>query len=286
MLDLWGHLLESDTLQFGFKSEVSTTQCSWLVMEVVNYYQRKGTPVLATLLDCSKAFDKCLFDVLFQKLIDKGMPAIVVRVLIFVYEEQKGSIRLAGVNSLEFSITNGTRQDSVLSPVLFGLYSDDLLKQLRQAGVGCHVGGVWMGATGYADDLILLSPSRESMATMLRICQEYGQKNNLVFSTDPNPKKSKTKCMYFCGRSGNSQYPVELTLDGKPLPWVPVATHLGHELHQSGSMDHDIRVKRARFIGDSTEIRETFKFGDIDQVLSAVRLYWPLLWIHFMVLEQ
>ena len=89
VLDLWGHLLESDSLQFGFKSEVSTTQCSWLVMEVVNYYQRKGTPVLATLLDCSKAFDKCLFDVLFQKLIDKGVPAIVLRMLILVYEEQQ-----------------------------------------------------------------------------------------------------------------------------------------------------------------------------------------------------
>ena len=38
-------------------------------------------------------------------------------------------------------------------------------------------------------------------------------------------------------------------------------------------MDQDIRVKRARFIGDSTEIRETFKFAEVDQVLSAVRLY-------------
>ena len=79
ILEIWGHLLESDTLQFGFKSDVSTTQCSWMVMEVVGYYQRRGTPVISTLLDCSKAFDKCLFDVLFQKLLDKGVPAIVVR---------------------------------------------------------------------------------------------------------------------------------------------------------------------------------------------------------------
>ena len=35
---LWGDLLHSDSLQFGFKSGVSTTQCSWLVMEVVGYY--------------------------------------------------------------------------------------------------------------------------------------------------------------------------------------------------------------------------------------------------------
>ena len=65
-----------------------------MVSELVGYYQRKGTPVIATLLDFSKAFDKCSFDQLFQKLIDKGLPAVVVRVLTCVYEEQEGSCLL------------------------------------------------------------------------------------------------------------------------------------------------------------------------------------------------
>ena len=30
---LWGHLVISDSLQFGFKAHISTTQCSWLVTE-------------------------------------------------------------------------------------------------------------------------------------------------------------------------------------------------------------------------------------------------------------
>ena len=48
VLLLWGHLLTSDTLQFGFKPGYSTTQCSWLVIEVAKYYLRNGTPVIAT----------------------------------------------------------------------------------------------------------------------------------------------------------------------------------------------------------------------------------------------
>ena len=35
ILLVWGHLLVSDTLQFGFKEKTSTTQCTWLVSEVV-----------------------------------------------------------------------------------------------------------------------------------------------------------------------------------------------------------------------------------------------------------
>ena len=49
--------------------------------------------------------------------------------------------------------------------------------------------GIWMGAVGYADDLLLMAPSRCSMSKMLAICEDYAEKHNLIFSTDPNPKK-------------------------------------------------------------------------------------------------
>ena len=82
-----------------------------------------------------------MFDKLFSKLIRKGLPHIVVRVLIFSYEEQTGWVKLAGMRSESFRLTNGTRQGSVISPVLFSVYLDDLLKELRQLNLGCHIGG-------------------------------------------------------------------------------------------------------------------------------------------------
>ena len=35
VLLLWGHLLSSDSLQFGYKAKTSTVQCTWMVSEVV-----------------------------------------------------------------------------------------------------------------------------------------------------------------------------------------------------------------------------------------------------------
>ena len=133
-----------------------------------------------------------------------------------------------------------------------------------------------MGAAGYADDLALFAPSRETMKKMLKICEEYGLLHNLVFSTDDNPVKSKSKCLFICGKSDDNLprvLPAPLQLYGKDLPWVVTATHLGHELHQSGSMEHDCRVKRAMFINSSLEIREVFHFAMPSQVLEAVKLY-------------
>ena len=39
---LWGHLLSSDSLQFGYKAKTSTTHCTWLVNEVVQHMLRGG----------------------------------------------------------------------------------------------------------------------------------------------------------------------------------------------------------------------------------------------------
>ena len=199
ILLLLGDLLESDSLQFGFKSKVSTTQCSWFVTEVVSHYVRSGTPVITTLLDCSKAFDKCEFVPLFQKLLKRKVPTIVIRMLIFVYTEQEAWVKWGSVKSEKFRISNGTRQGSVLSPTLFAVYLDDLLVELRQHGLGCHIAGLWAGAVGFADDLLLMAPSRGAMAKMLQVCEVYAKKLNLVFSTDPNPSKSKSKAIYMTG---------------------------------------------------------------------------------------
>ena len=259
---LWGDKLSTDTLQFGFKSGTSTTECSWLVLEVASYFLRRGTPCIVTLLDCSKAFDTCQFSELFSKLYHKGLPVLVIRALIFVYEEQVAWVSWGKAKSQPFRIVNGTRQGSVLSPYFFGVYIDELLENLSRSGVGCHVGGKFLGAAGYADDIILLAPCRSAMAEMIKICEDFGAKNNRKFSTDNNPAKSKTKCILMCGpKMRHPVYPAPLLLYGKKLPWVSHATHLGHELNQDCTMHMD------------TDIREMFSFALPAQVLNAVGIY-------------
>ena len=273
ILLIWGSLLGTDSLQFGFKAETSTTQCSWLVQEVVGHYLRNGSHPIMTVLNCPKAFDTCRFSTLFSRLVDTGMPAVVVRAFMFMYQQQHAWIRWGKSVSSVFTISNGTRQGSMASPALWSVYLDLLIKELRQLGVGCHVGGLYMGAVVYADDVLLMAPTRGGMQMMLDKCEEYAAEHNIMFSTDPDPRKSKTKCIYVCGAKKNLSRPAPLTLLGRELPWVASATHLGHELHESGSMDYDTVVKRATFINQSVEIRETFHFASPIEIVSALKVY-------------
>ena len=58
-----------------------------------NYYTIYAY-IVVTVLDCTKAFDLCKFSILFRRMLDSGVPPIVVRCLMFMYQEQKGGVKL------------------------------------------------------------------------------------------------------------------------------------------------------------------------------------------------
>ena len=150
---------------------------------------------------------------------------------------------------------------------------DELLQELRRLGVGCHIGGMFMGATIYADDVILIAPCRSALQLMLKVCEDFALRNNLRYSSDPNPVKSKSKCIFMSGKSSTDSYPAPLVLNGQTLPWVKTAAHLGHQLSQECDMESDAKAKRMDFIEKSTDIREGFSFAHPVQVLTAVTTY-------------
>ena len=81
------------------------------------------------------------------------------------------------------SITRG--QGGVLSPYLFSVYIDDLIKELRQSqqsGHGIHAGTVFVGCILYADDIVLLSGNCYGLQKMMDICSDYGNRFGIRFN--------------------------------------------------------------------------------------------------------
>ena len=89
----------------------------------------------------------------------------------------------------------------------------------------------------------------------------------------PDPKKSKSKCIFVVGKRRGLRQPESLKLCGHHLPWVQSAVHLGHELHESGNMEHDAVVKRAKFVSKSVEVRTMFDWAAPRDVLAGFKTY-------------
>ena len=158
---------------------MSTSLCTGFVKCVITQYLSNESPVYGCFLELSKAFNLVDHNLLFRRLLDRSLPLPIVHLLMAWYREQNMRVRWNQTLSDSFSVTNGVRQGGVLSPILFTVYIDELLIQLKHLGVGCHWKHHFVGAVCYADDLALLAPSQAALRLMLRLCEQFADSHGL-----------------------------------------------------------------------------------------------------------
>ena len=111
----------------------------------------------------SKAFDIVKWSELFKTLLKRGIQPIFLRLLRYIYMNQLYTVKWGDKLSPHFDVSNGVRQGGVISGIFVVICIDDLLKLLRNSGLGCTIGRVFYGVVIYADDIFLLSCSRSGL---------------------------------------------------------------------------------------------------------------------------
>ena len=145
--------------------------CTWMVIETIDYFLRNNSEMFICTMNMTKAFDKVKHGILFQKLLKRHVPPIILRFLLHAYKIQVA--RWNGNYSAEFNITNGV--------LCFRPYST-----VFTLTISFWINGEFMGIFGYADDNVLLSPTFDGLQNMLNICEQYAKEHNLSFSTNEN----------------------------------------------------------------------------------------------------
>jgi len=235
-------------LQFGFKRKSSSNLCTFVLKETLAYYSKNNSTVFCTFIDATKAFDRVKYCKLFRLLIDRGLPACIIRLLFNVYTSNFLRIVWCDAVSEYFIATNGVKQGGVLSPVLFCIYLDNLLVKLSESGVGCFIGKTFVGVLAYADDIVLVTPSASAMRKLLGICDAYAAEFSITFNA------SKSKCMVISPTTRRSVQYCDFVLEGKPMEFVSSYVHLGHLLTDSLRDSSDILKRRSDFVGQVNNV--------------------------------
>ena len=105
------------------------------------------------------------------------------------YKGLSAVVRWNGQLGKAFSVGCGTRQGSILSPQLFNIFLDDLLKLLDKTKQGLLVGDDNYNAFAYADDVTIFSPTVPGLQVLIKTCVDYATKWKFKFGI------KKTKCM-------------------------------------------------------------------------------------------
>ena len=243
--------------QFGFRPKLGTEMCIFALKETVSLYISRDSPVFVAFLDASKAFDRVSHSKLFRKLCDSNVPVCVTRVLWYWYRHQQLNVKWGTAVSSYFSVSNGVRQGSVLSPLLFNIYMNELSQRLNCLPAYCVLGNAKINHLFYADDICLIVPSILGLRMILRECEKYGDEYDILFNS------SKSHCLYFTPSGSKITRYGDVFINGSMIRCAKSVMYLGHVISCNMSDEDDMtRQKRILYCRGNQLSRSFFNCSD------------------------
>ncbi len=77
--------LKTNIMQCAYKCSFTTSLCSFLVLEIIQYYRGRGSNVYASMLDDTKTFDKVKCSKLFDILIGRENSPLIIHFFLDMY---------------------------------------------------------------------------------------------------------------------------------------------------------------------------------------------------------
>lgn len=228
-LSLWSeqHHLRAEG-QFGFRSGRNCAQANFVLRALVDQSRYNHQKLFACFVDFKKAYDSVPRHLLWAKLQQRGVSGWVLEAVKALYGDVPMLVKSAAGFSGCFQSTIGVKQGCPLSPLLFGLYVDDLERELaarHTAGYGLDLPTLQMKPVHcllYADDVLLTSTSAAGLRQQALLLEEYSSKWGLTVNA------GKTKVVVFgMQRDVATEETVQLSIGGVPVEVVDTFTYLG-----------------------------------------------------------
>ena len=120
-------------------------------------------------IDYTKAFDCVDHNKLWKILKEMGIPDHLICLLRYLYAGQEATVRTGHGTTDWFQIGKGVRQGYILSPRLFNLYAEYIMRNagLEETQAGIKIAKRNVNNLRYADDTTLMAESKEELKSLL-----------------------------------------------------------------------------------------------------------------------
>lgn len=134
--------------QFGFVKNIGTNDALGLIANLILEKIDKKKPIAVTFLDLAKAFDTVDHKILIEKLKRYGIRGHAIKLLTSYLQNRKQRVKINGKVSKFNTVTTGVPQGTILGPLLFILYINDLLFLLPSNNIFSYADDTAVVATG------------------------------------------------------------------------------------------------------------------------------------------
>ncbi len=168
--------------QGGFVKGRRTVDNIFILNAVVDKAKAEKQEVYAAFVDMKKAYDTVDRSLLLGKMIELGAGEKFVEAIAALYQETSYRIKDNNLMGPEFRTNKGLRQGDPLSPLLFNLFIADFIDSFDLECDPIQLDDVTIYTLQFADDILLLSKSREGLIRELEKTDAYCKQNKLMIS--------------------------------------------------------------------------------------------------------
>ena len=120
-------------------------------------------------IDYAKAFECVDHDQLWKILKEMGIPEHLTCLLRNLYASQEATVRTGHGTTDWFQIEKGVHKGCILSPCLFNVYAENIMRNARldEVQAGNKIARRNISNFRYADDTILMAESEEELKSLL-----------------------------------------------------------------------------------------------------------------------
>ncbi|XP_075164172.1 uncharacterized protein LOC142236775 [Haematobia irritans] len=207
-----------DSCQSGFRSHHSTTSLMIHVTDNIRRSLDRRNPGILAILDLSKAFNSVDHTILLNKLFSQFRFSHYSCVLIRSFLSDRSQFVISnGRSSGTRAIYYGVPQGSILGPLLFMLYVNDICECVHFSELGI-----------YADDIQLYNSSNYSLGNCIReLDDDIGRISVWCYENNICLNVRKTNCVLFHGARDHS---ASITVQNSVVPCSTSVSCLGFEI--------------------------------------------------------
>ena len=176
--------------QAGFRPGKGTIDQIMNLKMVLEKNRERGNDVFLCFIDYSTAFDTVAHDILWNDMHKMGFPTHIILLIKALYDQQKAAVRTSYGLTEWFEIGQGVRRACIISPHLFNIYAEAIMRNALENFEGSiTVGGHKITNLRYADDVVLIAGSLEELQDLVNRVKLESEKVGLFLNT------KKTKVM-------------------------------------------------------------------------------------------
>lgn len=257
--------------QAGFVKGKGTREQILNIRQLIEKSREYQVPMIICFVDYQKAFDCVNWAKLWTILVHMGAPVHLVSLIKNLYESNEATVRLSQKFSKRFRTERGVRQGCVLSPDLFNIYGEFVMRRsLDEWSGGITIAGKKITNLRFADDTTLIAATEEEMVELLRRVE--CESNNVGLKIN----KIKTKIM-IVDRFGT----LRLTGLLSQYDLVDSFNYLGSSITSDGNCEAEVRRRIIMAKSAMTRLTKVWRDRSISKSVK-VRLVRALVFSVFL----